>query len=178
MRGDCDRYIVPAIQTVSRIMEHLQFSTQYQDIGSTQPVWQSLRQVVDRAIGELRPEGIEIVIGLSDLEIFADGLVYRVIYALIENTLRHSAGATRIQIRSEKREDDTLILVFGDNGRGIEDGDKDHIFRYGYGNHTGLGLAISRDILALTGFTIRETGISGKGARFEISIPSSAWQEK
>lgn len=159
-------------------MEHLQFSTQYQDIGSTQPVWQSLRQVVDRAIGELRPEGIEIVIDLSDLEIFADGLVYRVIYALIENTLRHSAGATTVQIRSEKREDDTLILVFGDNGRGIEDGDKDHIFRYGYGNHTGLGLAISRDILALTGFTIRETGISGKGARFEISIPSSAWQEK
>jgi len=41
----------------------------------------------------------------------------------------------------------------------------------GYGKHTGLGLALSREILAITGITIRETGTPGAGARFELRVP-------
>jgi len=40
--------------------------------------------------------------------------------------------------------------------------------------NTGLGLFLSREILAITSITIRETGIPGEGARFEISCPPKA----
>jgi len=178
MRGDCDRYINPAIQTVQRITEYLQFSKQYQDIGSTRPEWQPLAGIVARAIGEIHAEGLEITVDVPDVEIFADALVYRVIYALIDNTIRHSGGATKVRISTEKGEDNALTVVFEDNGRGIGEKDKELIFQYGYGSHTGLGLAISRDILALTGLDVKETGVPGKGARFEILVPAGAWKER
>jgi len=178
MRDDCGRYITPAVQTVQKISDYLRFSQQYQDIGSTQPVWQQLGQMVARAVGEIHPEGLEISVDLPDVEVFADGLAYRVIYALIDNTIRHSEGATVMQIHVDREEDNALTLVVEDNGRGVEERDKELIFQYGYGSHTGLGLAISRDILALTGLSIRETGVAGRGARFEISVPSHAWHKR
>jgi len=178
MRGDCGRYMPPAVQTVQKISDHLRFSQQYQDIGSTQPVWQPLGKMVARAAGEIHPEGLEISVDLPDVEIFADGLAYRVIYALLDNTVRHSEGATVMQVHANREEDNVLTLVVEDNGRGVEERDKELIFQYGYGSHTGLGLAISRDILALTGLSIRETGVAGRGARFEISVPSHAWHKR
>jgi len=35
----------------------------------------------------------------------------------------------------------------------------------------GLGLFLAREILAITGITLSETGTSGSGARFEIRCP-------
>ncbi|MGB7788116.1 hypothetical protein [Methanoregula sp.] len=42
------------------------------------------------------------------------------------------------------------------------------------GNHIGPGLAFTRDILAVTGISIRETGEQRQGARFGIHIPPAA----
>ena len=33
-----------------------------------------------------------------------------------------------------------------------------------------------KEILSITGFTIRETGVYGKGVRFEIRIPSGKYR--
>ncbi|HNQ30521.1 MAG TPA: sensor histidine kinase, partial [Methanolinea sp.] len=49
-------------------------------------------------------------------------------------------------------------------------------FEKGYGKGTGLGLFLSREILSITGMTIRETGIPGEGARFEIVVPKGMWR--
>jgi len=45
------------------------------------------------------------------------------------------------------------------------------IFDKGFGKNTGLGLFPAREILSITGITIRETGEPGKGVRFEITAP-------
>jgi signal transduction histidine kinase len=49
--------------------------------------------------------------------------------------------------------------------------EKEKIFSYGFGKNTGLGLFLSREILSITGITIKETGEYQKGARFEITCP-------
>jgi len=67
-----------------------------------------------------------------------------------------------------------LSSPIADDGIGIPLDKKEKIFGKGYGSHTGFGLFLSRDILAITGLAIHETGIDGKGARFEISGPVSA----
>jgi signal transduction histidine kinase len=54
--------------------------------------------------------------------------------------------------------------------------EKERIFDRGFGKNTGFGLAISREILSITGMTIRETGEPGRGARFEITVPNGAWR--
>jgi len=51
-----------------------------------------------------------------------------------------------------------------------------NIFYQGFRKHTGLGLFLSREILGITGMTIVETGITGKGARFEILVPKGAFR--
>lgn len=43
--------------------------------------------------------------------------------------------------------------------------------RAGVREHTGFGLFFAREILAITGITIRETGTPGEGARFEMVVP-------
>lgn len=40
----------------------------------------------------------------------------------------------------------------------------------------GFTLADSRIVLETTGISIRETGIYGEGARFEITVPKGAYR--
>jgi len=39
-----------------------------------------------------------------------------------------------------------------------------------------FGLYLMREILAITGITITETGEPGKGARFEMKMPKGTWR--
>ena len=66
---------------------------------------------------------------------------------------------------------DDHMLVCEDDGEGVVSGEKEKIFERGVGKNTGLGLALSREILSITGITIRETGEPGRGARFEMTVP-------
>ena len=59
-----------------------------------------------------------------------------------------------------------------DDGPGIPDADRDHVFDLGFttaGNGTGLGLAIVREIADAHGWSIRVTDADGGGARFELT---------
>ena len=68
------------------------------------------------------------------------------------------------------RAGENLIIIFEDNGTGIPDEEKELIFERGFGKNTGLGLFLAREILSITGMTIRENGVYRKGARFEIQV--------
>jgi signal transduction histidine kinase len=68
------------------------------------------------------------------------------------------------------------VVVFEDNGTGIAAAEKERIFERGYGKNTGLGLFLAREILALTGIAIRETGVPGTGVRFEIVVPEGVYR--
>ena len=63
------------------------------------------------------------------------------------------------------------MITCEDDGRGIPPEEKEEIFGRGTGSHPGLGLFLVKEILGITGLSIRETGEYGRGARFEITIP-------
>ena len=67
-------------------------------------------------------------------------------------------------------------VALEDDGVGIPAADKDHVFEKGFGRHTGLGTFLSQEILAITGITIVENGVPGKGARFEMTVPRGMWR--
>lgn len=171
-----DAYLASSIQVTEKIAGHLRFARDYQDFGSNQPAWQDLGVMVSRAIEDVPHEGIGVMPSVGPVEIYADPLTTRVISNLLDNAVRHGERVSSIRIWTEEGCGGYLVLVFEDDGTGISEGEKEKIFRYGYGKHTGLGLAISRDILLISGITIRETGKSGEGARFEIHVPPRAWR--
>jgi PAS domain S-box-containing protein len=172
-----DAYISSCISIVEKIGRQLQFTREYQEIGSHQPAWQSLECIVQRAKSDLPLSRITVDTGLLPVEIYADPLVVKVFYNLLENAIRHGERVTAIRVSSVTTQSRELLVAIEDNGCGVPDRDKERIFRYGSGKNTGLGLALSRDILSLTGIRLIETGIPGEGARFEILVPASGWRD-
>lgn len=61
-----------------------------------------------------------------------------------------------------------LVIAVQDNGKGVVPEIKEKIFNRGFGSNTGLGLYLSKEILDITGISIRETGMPGSvhGLRF------------
>ena len=108
-------------------------------------------------------------------EVFADPLVVKVFYNLMDNAARYGGKITTIRFSVEERNGDHLI-VCEDDGDGVVTQEKEKIFERGFGKNTGLGLALSREILSITGITIQESGETGKGARFEMAVPEGAYR--
>jgi signal transduction histidine kinase len=122
---------------------------------------------------DLREVRITAVTGAAS--VLADPLFDRVFHHLFDNALRHGETVTEITISLRETGSSGLLLV-ENNGAGIPAPDKDKIFERGYGKGTGWGLYLAREILAVTGMTITETGEPGKGVRFEITLPPGSFR--
>ena len=69
-----------------------------------------------------------------------------------------------------------IAIVYEDDGVGMRETDKEKIFTKGFGTNTGFGLFLSREILSITGLIIKESGVYGKGVRFEILVPKGKFR--
>ncbi|MFA4876341.1 MAG: CHASE4 domain-containing protein [Methanoregula sp.] len=161
---------------LDRITTLIEFTQEFESIGTHAPVWQDCRTLVDTAktqvpIGKIMLEN-SIPAGF---EIYADPLIVKVFYNLIDNAIRHGGRITTIQFFLQQSGNDYLIIC-EDDGDGIPSDDKLRIFERGFGRNTGLGLFLAQEILNITGIIIRENGIPGKGARFEIVVSKENWR--
>jgi PAS domain S-box-containing protein len=163
-------FLDKASHAAETIRGQIIFTKEYQEIGSNAAQWQSMDALVKKALSGLDLSGIHIGYPPSNLGIFADPLVEKVFYNLVENSLRHGKTVSEIHI-SWCEGADGLVIVYEDNGVGVPEGVKEKIFRREYFQNTGLGLYLIREILAITGIRIRECGVPGKGARFEMDVP-------
>ncbi|MDK2974918.1 MAG: hypothetical protein PWP08_1289 [Methanofollis sp.] len=164
-------YLGQVKRSALKIRELIEFTRDYQDIGVREPQWCNVQQ----EISSLNEPGATIVSDLGDLEVYADPLFGKVFYNLLDNTRRHGEKATTVRVEWHQTGDHAVIL-WEDNGIGVRPEDKEKIFTQGFGKNTGLGMFLSKEILAITGLEIRETGEFGKGARFEILIPGDRYR--
>ena len=169
-------YFLKVATSAERISAMIQFTKTYESIGVNAAVWQDCHTLVDTAAKQA-PLGRVMV--KNDLpagtEVFSDALIVKVFYNLMDNAARYGGKITSIQFSVEKSGDNNII-VCEDDGFGVPAEEKEKIFERGFGKNTGLGLALAREILDITGITIRETGEPGKGARFEMTVPKGAWR--
>jgi PAS domain S-box-containing protein len=159
-----------------RISAMIRFTKEYEDIGVHAPAWQETRSLVETAAKQAMPGKVMVKNNLpAGAEVFADPLIEKVFYNLVDNAVRYGGKITTIRFSAEVH-DGNQTVVCEDDGYGIPVEEKEQIFERGFGKNTGLGLTLSREILEITDITIRETGVPGKGARFEISVPEGAWR--
>ncbi|MCX6699897.1 MAG: PAS domain S-box protein [Methanomicrobiales archaeon] len=159
-----------------RISAMIQSTKEYEEIGVHAPAWQDCRTLAGTAVKQATAGQVMVKNDLpASAEVFADPLVVKVFYNLVDNAVRYGGKITTIRF-SALESGDAHLIVCEDDGVGVVAEDKAKIFNRGFGKNTGLGLALSREILSITGITITETGEPGKGARFEMVVPKGAWR--
>lgn len=164
-------HVATAAEIATQTLNAVRFTGEYQKVGVKAPQWQNLRMLVDAAARHTTPGNITIANTLpQDQEIYADPLIEKVFANLIDNAIKYGQKLTFVRFGLEA-EGEAAIIVCEDDGVGISEKKKELVFSYEYGMDSGLGLFLSREILAITGITLRETGIEGTGARFELRCP-------
>ncbi len=166
------------IGSVELIRNQIGFIRRLQDLGIISPKWQHAASSFEYALTLLPAHNVNIHAELGDFELYADPLLPRVFYNLLENSLRHGGShLTEIRLFTLKDEE-SLHLIYQDNGIGIPVEQKHRIFEFRQGSGTGMGMFLVREILGFTGITITENGTPGKGARFEIIVPKEKFRVK
>jgi len=158
-----------------KILKSLSFAKSYQDLGANPPKWQNVKQSFLLAISHTNFSSVSRSLHLENLEIYADPLLEQVFFSLADNVLKHARSATAVTIGFEEGES-SLLIIFEDNGPGIPASMKEKIFEPGIGGSQSMALFLAREILSITGITIRETGTEGMGARFEMSVPHGVYR--
>ena len=164
----------PALRSIHEIIE---YTKDYQDMGVKPATWQNLNLALLLGLSHVSIGEIQHSLETENLEIFADPLLEKVCQCLFENSLAHGGHVTRIRVWRTTTPGGITIL-FEDDGVGIPQEKKEQIFLGGDDTtrFSLRSLIFVREILDITGITIRETGEPGKGARFEIMVPDGAWR--
>jgi PAS domain S-box-containing protein len=157
------------------IQRQIAFTKEYQEVGVNLPIWQDVGEVLQGILVNFEGSGLRFVIDLEHVEIYADPLLEKVFYNLVDNAIRYGENITTIQFY-QVNSDDGFSLICEDDGVGIPRDMKDYIFERGVGKNTGMGLFLSREILGITKIEFHENGIPGKGARFEMYIPRGTFR--
>jgi len=170
------KWITSAMKTCEKMQATIGFTKEYESFGTISSGWQLVDTIINSAILEINFERVKIENRISNtIEIYAEPILRKIFTTLTENAIRHGKSISKILFSSQE-EEGTLIISCEDDGIGIPVERKELIFNHGYGEHTGIGLFLAREILSITGLSIKECGVEGKGARFEILIPQGKWR--
>ncbi|MDN5767175.1 MAG: DUF4118 domain-containing protein [Humibacillus sp.] len=123
------------------------------------------------------PARVDVALDHDLPAVIADlGLLDRVVANVVENALRHSAGAD-VRITAS-RIIDTVQLRVSDQGPGVDDADKERIFaafqRAGdapQGDGLGLGLAVARGLMTVMNGTLIPEDTPGGGLTMVLELP-------
>jgi len=162
-------------ETVAAIVTQLEFLRVYQTLGTSAPAWQRTDRLYNRACTRFGDLPVAVHLDPGRWEIFADPLIERVFEVIVDNAVRHGTTLTGIW-HSARETPSGLVIRIEDDGVGIAQDKKEKIFTKGAGKSVANSLYLAREILSITGITIRETGQAGKGACFELLVPKGSYR--
>jgi len=168
-------YLTKLKTAVKMITENIEFTKLYQDLGVVEPKWQNVTDLFYRVLIHIDIKKIRFEAPADGLEIFADPLLERVFYNIMENAVEHGDRVSVVRL-SSMESPDGLVIRIEDDGIGIPVHDKELIFERGFGKNTGLGLFLSREILSITNISIKEAGEFQRGACIEMNVPKGVYR--
>jgi two-component system OmpR family sensor kinase len=146
-----------------------------------------LSEIAEAALAEVRPVADGHILQLSGAEpVAVDGNpdeLHRLVVNLLDNGLRHTPAGTTIAIAVARR-DGQAVLEVTDDGPGVPDEQRDHVFsRFTRlsgpadltpDSGTGLGLAIVQAVARSHGGEVDVGDAPAGGARFTVTLPALA----
>ncbi|MDH5679993.1 MAG: response regulator [Spirochaetota bacterium] len=145
----------------------------------------SLSRFIYRSIATLKPDRLSCHISdaIPEASIAIDpDKMSELVFELLDNALLHNDNRLPAVTVTSRLDEGHAIISFSDNGRGIELGDREDIFKefwtsYEEANHSrghGIGLWLcQRHATAHSGKIWLEDTELGKGSTFSVSIPLS-----
>lgn len=157
------------------IQNLIMFTRDYQNIGMHPPAWHNISRTITSVADNIRLGSISLSDETEGVEIYADHLLEKVFFHLLDNAVRYGNKIKNIRFFCEESFEE-LHLICEDDGIGIPPDAKEKIFNRQYFQNTGLDMYLCREIVSITGMSLRETGSYGTGARFEIRVPKGAYR--
>jgi PAS domain S-box-containing protein len=169
-------HIEKQMEILESIQNLIKKTKDYQQMGIDRSRWIGIEETIRLQMSlQSQTHTLSLLCDLSGLELYTDPLLAHVFYNLIHNAIRHGGNVSRITFSAQENPSG-LLLVCEDDGVGIPSGEKTHLFDRVVGGSGKFGLFFVREFLILSGMTIRETGIPGRGARFEITVPAGMYR--
>lgn len=142
-------------------------------------------EVIEEALRHLNRKSVEhnISVNIKDELMLAKvdaRLIVQVIINIVDNAVKYTQAGSSITITAEKK-NDTVYVSIADNGRGIADCDKQHVFDMFYTGENkigdsrrslGLGLSLCKSIINAHGGEITLKDNIPHGCIFTFSLPS------
>lgn len=167
-------FICDLKESAGSIQRLVEISRAFRDIGTESPVWIPVQGAITEAANHMDFGNAAFHSWTERLEVFADPHLTTAFFHIFENARRISAGADRMVVTYQITNEGCVVRV-EDNGTGFAGPVKEALFTQGKEN-CGSGLYLTHEILMITGMTIRETGVPGRGVRFEITIPPEGYR--
>lgn len=152
------RISLEQVERLVNVVDDLLTRSKRSQGGTTEPV--QLNEVLAQQAEEWQPAfaeagrdlDIEVPEGISVL--VTPGALAQVIATLVENSLKHGGGTTKIRLRSRSETSSgTVVIEVSDEGDGVPAELAGRIFERSVtsGRGTGLGLALARDLVTADG---------------------------
>lgn len=163
-----------ACRGIAKIFE---FAKMVEQIGSEELNFIDVEKTVEEAtkLFSFPVPDVKVINKCHGLAVYSDSFLKQVFYNLMDNSIKHGETVTTIRIHYEVANEDTLNLIYDDDGIGISEEDKSKIFSEGFSTigSTGYGLHLIKKVMEIYGWEIQENGEPGKGAKFTITIPKT-----
>lgn len=139
---------------------------------------EQIRQAIVMLEQKWTEKDIELDVEMEEILYYGEeGLLFHVWMNLIENAVKFDPKGGVIRMRL-KKQDKTVVFTIEDNGPGISEQGRKHIFNKFYQDDSshkaagnGLGLALVKRILDLNKAEIRVENIKTGGSRFTVVLP-------
>jgi signal transduction histidine kinase len=159
-----------AVQETTRIFD---FAKMYEQIGVEELTYIDVEEKLKEAVALFSGPIPTIINDCHGLTVLADSFLRQLFFNFIDNTRKHGKKTTTIRVYFEKADQDSLKLVYEDDGVGVPSENKPRLFKEGYstGGSTGFGLFLTKRMMDVYDWQIQENGTPGEGAKFTITIP-------
>ncbi|MGA3060633.1 MAG: PAS domain S-box protein [Candidatus Bathyarchaeia archaeon] len=160
-------------QAVQETVKIFDFAKMYEQIGVEELTCVNVAEKIDEAVALFSGPLPTIINECHGLTVLADSFLRQLFYNFIDNTRKYGKKTTTIKVYYGKADQDSLKLVYEDDGVGVLFENKPHLFKEGFstGGSTGYGLFLTKKMIDVYGWTIAEEGEPSKGAKFTITIP-------
>ncbi|MFA5364243.1 MAG: CHASE4 domain-containing protein [Candidatus Bathyarchaeia archaeon] len=174
---ETQEYLKSIELTIDQVGKIFAFARNYEMLGVEKLDYIDVKKSIQEAVMILEVNTVKILNECGGLTVLADSLLQQLFYNLIDNSLKHGEKVTKIRVYYETQGNE-LRIIYEDNGVGMPDNEKELNFKEGYGKGTGYGLYLIRRICETYGWAIKETGRSGEGIKFVITIPKMNKNQK